>query len=147
MHILHILICAQNLCFAQKLCKKGKNFSRSLEPQKIAPKAKSCSKVAEHNQDSPTCSTSSKLSVLHFFQVVWKNTKEIGAAKRIRNDSRLVVVIRYFPPGNLISGKEAFKKNVLPIPERERGGAIERRASLALTGFVFIVGTCCQFLF
>ncbi|RMX56515.1 hypothetical protein pdam_00007195 [Pocillopora damicornis] len=67
--------------------------------------------------------------------------------KRIRNDSRLVVVIRYFPPGNLISGKEAFKKNVLPIPERERGGAIERRASLALTGFVFIVGTCCQFLF
>lgn len=83
----------------------------------------------------------------HFTQVVWKNTKEIGAAKRIRNDSRLVVVIRYFPPGNLISGKEAFKKNVLPIPERERGGAIERRASLALTGFVFIVGNCCQFLF
>ena len=56
-------------------------------------------------------------------------------------------MIRYFPPGNLRSGKEAFKKNVLPIPERERGGAIERRASLALTGFVFIVGTCCQFLF
>ena len=56
-------------------------------------------------------------------------------------------MIRYFPPGNLISGKEAFKKNVLPIPERERGRAIERRASLALTGFVFIVGTCCKFLF
>ena len=56
-------------------------------------------------------------------------------------------MIRYFPPGNLISGKEAFKKNVLPIPERERSGAIERRASLAFTGFVFIVGTCCQFLF
>ena len=53
-------------------------------------------------------------------------------------------MIRYFPPGNL--GKEAFKKNVLPIPERGRSGAIERLASLALTGFVFIVGTCCQFL-
>lgn len=37
----------------------------------------------------------------HFTQVVWKNTKEIGAAKRIRNDSRVVVVIRYFPPRKL----------------------------------------------
>ncbi|XP_022799115.1 Golgi-associated plant pathogenesis-related protein 1-like [Stylophora pistillata] len=82
----------------------------------------------------------------HFTQVVWKNTKEIGAAKRIRNDSKLVVVIRYFPPGNLLS-QEAFKKNVLPIPGEGRGGAFERCASLAFTGFVWVVGTCGQFIF
>ena len=45
MHILHVLICAQNLCFAQKLCKKGKNFLRSLEPQKLLQKPKVSQKL------------------------------------------------------------------------------------------------------
>ena len=49
-------------------------------------------------------------------QVVWKNTKQIGAAQAIRKDGKLVVVIRYSPPGNFAS-KTAFRKNVLPVQD------------------------------
>ncbi|XP_078358051.1 Golgi-associated plant pathogenesis-related protein 1-like isoform X2 [Oculina patagonica] len=52
----------------------------------------------------------------HFTQVVWKNTKQIGAAQATRRDGRQVVVIRYYPPGNYI-GATSFRKNVLPILE------------------------------
>jgi len=52
----------------------------------------------------------------HFTQVVWKNTKQIGAAQATRKDGSLVVVIRYSPPGNFVS-KTAFMKNVLPVQE------------------------------
>ena len=47
---------------------------------------------------------------------MWKNTKQIGAAQAARKDGRLVVVIRYSPPGNIVS-KAAFMKNVLPVQE------------------------------
>lgn len=47
----------------------------------------------------------------HFTQLVWKNSKQIGAAFKIRKDNRLVVSIKYHPGGNYIG---YFKKNVLP---------------------------------
>ena len=37
----------------QKADRKGKNFFKLLELQKVAPDTKSCSKVAEHNRDRP----------------------------------------------------------------------------------------------
>ena len=37
----------------QKADRRGKNFSRLLELQKVVPNTKSCSKVAEHNRDRP----------------------------------------------------------------------------------------------
>jgi len=43
--------------------------------------------------------------------VIWKNSKQIGAAFAIRKDNRLVVSIKYNPGGNV---KNFFKKNVLP---------------------------------
>ena len=35
-----------------------------------------------------------------FFQVVWRNSKQIGAAWAIRKDKRLVIAIKYHPGGN-----------------------------------------------
>lgn len=64
------------------------------------------------------------LNTGHFTQVVWKNTKEIGAAVKTRKDGRLIVVIRYSPAGNFV-GEENFRKNVLPkkgwVPPTEAG--------------------------
>lgn len=45
------------------------------------------------------------------FKLIWKNSKQIGAAWARRKDKRLVVVIKYNPGGNVIG---YFKKNVLP---------------------------------
>lgn len=53
----------------------------------------------------------------HFTQVVWKNTKQIGAAYATRKDGRFVLVIRYSPPGNY---RFQFSQNVLPIKEETK---------------------------
>lgn len=45
------------------------------------------------------------------FQVLWKNSKQIGAAWAIRKDNRLVISIKYNPGGNYIG---YFGKNVRP---------------------------------
>ncbi|KAL9983951.1 hypothetical protein ACROYT_G006200 [Oculina patagonica] len=45
----------------------------------------------------------------HFTQVLWKNSKQIGAAWAIRKDGRLVISIKYNPGGNYIG---FFGKNV-----------------------------------
>lgn len=55
---------------------------------------------------------------LIFLKVVWKNTKQIGAAYAMRRDGQFVVVIRYFPPGNYV-GEKQFRSNVLPAKEGE----------------------------
>ena len=44
---------------------------------------------------------------------MWKSTREIGAAQAIRNDSRLIVVIKYNPGGNIMIDSY-YKANVLP---------------------------------
>ena len=46
-------------------------------------------------------------------QVVWKATSMIGAARANGSAERVIVVIRYSPPGN-IDSTELFKQNVLP---------------------------------
>ena len=43
--------------------------------------------------------------------MVWKNSKQIGAAFAIRKDKKLVVSIKYHTGGNYIG---YFKKNVFP---------------------------------
>ena len=53
-----------------------------------------------------------------YFQVVWRNSKEIGAAWAIRKDKRLVVSIKYNPGGNYLG---YFRKNVLPPIARTLG--------------------------
>lgn len=45
------------------------------------------------------------------FQVIWKNSREIGAAWAIRKDNRLVISIKYRTGGNVIG---YFGKNVKP---------------------------------
>jgi len=47
----------------------------------------------------------------HFTQLVWKNTKQIGAVSKLRRDGKTVVVVKYFPPGNV---QGHFAKNVFP---------------------------------
>ncbi|XP_073238329.1 uncharacterized protein [Porites lutea] len=52
----------------------------------------------------------------HFTTVVWRNSKEIGAAWAIRKDKRLVISIKYHPGGNYIG---YFANNVFrPIATR-----------------------------
>jgi len=43
--------------------------------------------------------------------LIWRNSKQIGAAFAIRKDKRLVVSIKYNPGGNVVG---YFKRNVFP---------------------------------
>ena len=43
--------------------------------------------------------------------MIWKNSRQIGAAWAIRRDKRLVISIKYKPGGNVVN---YFGKNVLP---------------------------------
>ncbi|KAK3095530.1 hypothetical protein FSP39_015722 [Pinctada imbricata] len=46
----------------------------------------------------------------HFTQIVWKETKEVGIGK-ILKDGKTIIVGTYLPPGNLVG---SFKDNVSP---------------------------------
>ena len=69
-----------------------------------------------------------------FPQLVWKNTKEIGAAYATRTDGFVVVVIRYSPAGNF---NYAYKENVFP-ERKDSGGADQMRSSLFFISFAVI---------
>lgn len=56
-----------------------------------------------------------------FPQLVWKSTKEMGAAYANRADGRVVVVVRYSPAGNF---NNAYKENV--FPERKDSGGVDQ---------------------
>lgn len=68
--------------------------------------------IKDYNFDQPGFSSQTG----HFTQVVWKSTRQIGAASKTRADGQFVVVVRYSPPGNVDSGNY-FKDNVLPSQE------------------------------
>lgn len=65
--------------------------------------------IKDYNFDKPGFSSQTG----HFTQVVWKSTRQIGAANKARADGKFVVVVRYFPPGN-VNSENYFKDNVLP---------------------------------
>ncbi|CAL1536734.1 unnamed protein product [Lymnaea stagnalis] len=48
----------------------------------------------------------------HFTQMVWRNSTEIGVGRSQAKDGRSIVVISYFPPGNVMG---EFISNVLPV--------------------------------
>ena len=50
-------------------------------------------------------------SLICYLWVVWRNSRQIGAAWEIRKDKRLVVSIKYNPGGNYVG---YFTKNVFP---------------------------------
>ncbi|XP_067037755.1 Golgi-associated plant pathogenesis-related protein 1-like [Acropora muricata] len=84
----------------------------------------------------------------HFTQLVWKKTREIGADFKIRTDGRLVVVVRYFPPGNYV-GEEPFRNNVLrpkdwqpPTQPDENGGIALVFSNFVLITFIVVVLYC-----
>ncbi|GFO49405.1 venom allergen 5 [Plakobranchus ocellatus] len=52
-----------------------------------------------------------ELKAGHFTQMVWKNSTEIGVGRSQARDGRSIVVVNYFPPGNVIG---EFNANVLP---------------------------------
>lgn len=70
---------------------------------------------------------------LFFLQLVWKKTKQIGAAQAGWSNGRVVVVVRYSPAGNY-DGK--YKENVLP----KLSGAGQTRCSFVFIGLVVITG-------
>ena len=69
-----------------------------------------------------------------FPQLVWKNTKEIGAAYATRTDGRVVVVVRYSPAGNF---NNAYKENV--FPERKDSGGVDQASQYSMVFFSFAV--------
>ena len=78
-----------------------------------------------------------------FVKVVWKNTKQIGAAQATRKDGKLVVVIRYSPPGNN-GGKKAYEKNVLPLQQRS-GCSGQRSLPFAVSFLVIVVNAAAKY--
>ena len=80
-------------------------------------------------------SVSIKLNLSAFsLQLVWKNTKEIGAAYATRADGFVVVVVRYSPAGN---SNKAYKENV--FPESKNLGVVEQtRSSLFFISFALV---------
>ena len=79
-----------------------------------------------------------------FSQVVWKNSKQIGAAQQVRGDGRLVVVIRYNPPGNFINDG-AFAANVLPARLDNGSGVCDVRSSSVFTVYLVALGLIFNF--
>lgn len=69
-----------------------------------------------------------------FPQLVWKNTKEIGAANATRRDGFVVVVVRYSPAGNF---NNAYKENVFP-ERKDSGGVGQIRSSLVFISFAVV---------
>ncbi|CAG5135158.1 unnamed protein product, partial [Candidula unifasciata] len=51
------------------------------------------------------------LTAGHFTQMVWRNSTEIGVGRSQAKDGRSIVVVNYYPPGNVIG---EFTVNVLP---------------------------------
>ena len=47
----------------------------------------------------------------HFTQIVWQNSKEMGAGKAVSSSGAQFVVARYQPPGNV---RGQFPENVKP---------------------------------
>lgn len=79
--------------------------------------------------------------ICSFHQLVWKKTKQIGAAQAARKDGRLVIVVRYSPAGNF---NNAYKENVLP---ELKSGAGQTRFSFVFIGFVVIAGSAFKTFF
>lgn len=74
-------------------------------------------------------------------QVVWKSTRQIGAAGKTRDDGQFVVVVRYSPPGNVDSGNY-FKDNVVPAqgwqaPTDSGVARISHKIASVVFSFVF----------
>lgn len=80
----------------------------------------------------------------HFTQVVWKDSKKIGAAQQIRRDGRLIVVIRYSPAGNFLT---AFAANVLPARLDNESGVSVVRSSAVSAALLVALGLIFNFLF
>ncbi|KAH9513624.1 Golgi-associated plant pathoproteinsis- protein 1 [Bulinus truncatus] len=53
----------------------------------------------------------------HFTQMVWRNSTEIGVGRSQAKSGRSIVVVSYFPPGN-VAGQ--FQSNVLPAQENSQ---------------------------
>lgn len=73
----------------------------------------------DYNYSDPRYSQSTG----HFTQVVWRNSKQIGAAWAIRKDGKLVVSIKYRPGGNYV---RYFAGNVFRPVAQTLGGSSGR---------------------
>ena len=60
----------------------------------------------------------------HFTQIVWQNSKEMGAGKAVSSSGAQFVVARYQPPGNV---RGQFPENVKPAGVvGKRAGSVKR---------------------
>lgn len=108
--------------------------------------------IKDYDFDKPGFS----MATGHFTQLVWKRTREIGADVKTRKDGRLVVVIRYHPPGNYL-GEEFFRNNVLrprdwqpptqPHSQRSAGLAALSHSNFACLVFVLVISSVVSYCF
>ena len=67
----------------------------------------------DYNYDTPGFSSNTR----NFTQMLWKGTEEVGMALSRSEDGQLVVIVaRYYPPGNVVG---LFQENVKPIEESQ----------------------------
>ena len=67
------------------------------------------SEVSKYDYNSPE----SLSGVLHFTQLIWNDTTQLGIGCAVTSDGRIAkVVANYFPEGNVIG---SFAKNVFPL--------------------------------
>jgi len=140
-------LAANNMFKHESNIKEGENLymlsHKPTEPCTAATKA-FYGEVKYYDFDKPGYSKKTG----HFTQVVWKNTKQIGAAQATRKDGHFIVVIRYSPPGNYL-GEKPFSNNVFPpkggeagSPPSPRGGGPRHMCcSLGSKALVIITAT------
>ncbi|XP_078357919.1 Golgi-associated plant pathogenesis-related protein 1-like isoform X1 [Oculina patagonica] len=136
-------ILVQNNTFEhEKGIQPGENLYLSGKPIPEEPCSEASQlfygEIKDYNFDKPGFS----MKTGHFTQLVWKKTKEIGAAMATRQDGRLVVVVRYNPPGNF---NDKYEENVLP--ELKKSGVGQTRSSLVFTALVVVTGAAFKTFF
>ena len=96
-------------------------YFKSAPSQCQGPKKEGCVQcremVADWYAEEPNFDYSKGESkggvILHFTQVIWKDTKQLGMATATSND-KFFTVARYKPRGNM-GYPEDFKRNVPPV--------------------------------
>lgn len=104
----------------QNIAMKWTPNSAIYEPEEL------CDQWYREHKDFDFGVEPTELRAGHFTQMIWKNSTEIGVGRAQAKDGRAIVVVNYFPPGNVIG---EFNMNVLPMSSEMSGSYAKSVAS------------------